>query len=141
MVRHVRAALGPVLAAAALALAASPARGPGPLPPLVYAARVPPPGRVVPGLGPAQRLLAPGGRLVLRSADGAERDLLAPGTMWDCASPAPNPDARRLAFAGTVHPDSAWRIFVVGVDGTGLAAVTGPARGFASADTARFDDV
>ena len=33
-------------------------------------------------------------------------------------------DGRTIAFAGTPAPDSAWRIYVCGVDGRGLARVT-----------------
>src|SRR6185295_8829781 len=57
-------------------------------------------------------------------------------------------DARRVVFAGTVHPDSAWRIYVVNADGTALTALThtdraldlSPLGAGAAARFARYDD-
>ncbi len=101
------------------------------LPPIVFVARAPSaePG-VVPGLGPHHRARATGGRLLLRTPDGSIRALLPKGAFHDCADPAVAFDGRRVAFAGTVHPDSAWRIWIVGIDGADLTRVTGDARGF-----------
>ncbi len=145
------AAIG--LLAASGGVTAPAGHGTGGLPPIVFVSRHPLPGvPLVPGLGPHQRALAPGGSLMLRDAGGRVRELLPAGALWDCASPAVAPDGRRIAFAGTAGPDSAWRIYVVNLDGRGLAAVTGPARGFElppmpalatdpALDLSRFDDL
>ena len=95
------------------------------LPPIVFVARAPSaePG-AVPGLGPHHRARATGGRLLLRTPDGSIRALLPEGAFHDCADPTVAFDGRRVAFAGTVHPDSAWRIWIVGNDGTGLTRVS-----------------
>src|SRR5438094_1485047 len=77
-----------------------------PLPPIVFVSRAPLAERgAIPGLGPHHRAAAPGGRLMLQSPDGAIRPLLGAGVLWDCSDPAPSPDGKRIAFAGTVHPD------------------------------------
>ena len=118
------------------------------LPPIVFVARVPAaePG-VVPGLGPHHRALTTGGRLLLRASDGDVRPLLPEGAFHDCADPAVSNDGRRVAFAGTVHRDSAWRIWTVGIDGSDLFRITPDARGFDLPDAPRvprafqrFDD-
>jgi hypothetical protein len=107
-----RVALAAVVAAAALA-AGGTSR---PLPPIVFVSRVPPTGAdagQVPGLGPHGTFVSAGGRLLERASDGAIRELLAPGTMYDVADPAPAPDGRRVAFAGRQHDRAPWRIWVV----------------------------
>ncbi len=118
------------------------------LPPIVFVARVPAaePG-VVPGLGPHHRSLVTGGRLLLRAPDGAIRPLLPDGAFHDVADPAISNDGRRVAFAGTVHRDSAWRIWTVGIDGGDLMRLTSAERGFDLPDAPRvprafqrFDD-
>src|SRR5262247_3822731 len=104
--------------------------GPRPIPAIVFVSREPAPGgRIVPGLGPVGRTIATGGRLMVREANGRLRELLAPGALYDVADPAVSFDARRIAFAGTPHPDSAWRIYLVGFDGSGLRALTRSDRG------------
>ncbi|HEY6866142.1 MAG TPA: hypothetical protein VI792_02730 [Candidatus Eisenbacteria bacterium] len=115
-----RAAL--VLAALTLA-AATPT--PHALPPIVFVSRQPPtrPGDI-PGLGPGGRALATGGRLMLRAPDGALRELLPPAALYDVSRPSVSPDGRRVAFAGTPAADGAWRLWIVGLDGAGLAAAT-----------------
>ncbi|MBI5711768.1 MAG: hypothetical protein HZC42_15905 [Candidatus Eisenbacteria bacterium] len=134
------------------ARAAAPASGPvaAPLPPIVFVSRRPLPGDpgVVPGLGPGARALAPGGRLMLRDSSGAVRPLLPEGVLFDASHPSVSFDGRRVAFAGTVHPDSAWRIFLVTADGGGLAPLTRSDRGVdlsgygeAAATLARYDDL
>lgn len=118
------------------------------LPPIVFVARVPAAeSGVIPGLGPHHRALARGGRMWLRSPDGIVRPLLSEDTFYDCADPAVSNDGRRIAFAATVHPDSAWRIWTVGIDGRDLTRVTSDARGFDLPDSPRvppafqrFDD-
>uniref|UniRef100_A0A832I6F3 Hydrazine synthase alpha subunit middle domain-containing protein n=1 Tax=Eiseniibacteriota bacterium TaxID=2212470 RepID=A0A832I6F3_UNCEI len=132
------AALGAALAGGSRATRADPAG----LPAIVFVSRARPsvPG-AVPGLGPGDRALAPGGRLVVREPDGAWRDLLPPGTLHDVSDPSVSPDARRVAFAGVTHPDSGWRLWVVGLDGAGLAPLTRtpPASG-AEGAAPRVDD-
>ncbi len=97
------------------------------LPPIVFVSRHPPASPhadQVLGVGPEGRLLAPGGRLLVREKNGTVRSLLPEGALFDVADPAVSYDGRRIAFAGVVHPDSAWRIHVVRSDGTGLAPLT-----------------
>jgi hypothetical protein len=116
------------LALAALAaclVAASWSQAPRGLPPIVFASRAPAaePG-AVPGLGPHQRALATGGRLLLRERDGRVRELIAAGALHDVSDPAVSFDGHTVAFAATPAADSAWRIYLVRTDGTGLRAVT-----------------
>lgn len=98
-------------------------RDPGPgaarLPAIVLVSRAPVPGEpgAIPGLGPHHRAVATGGRLLVREGDGRVRELLPPGALFDVSDPSISPDARRVAFAGITHPDSAWRIWIVEVEG------------------------
>lgn len=125
------------------------ALGPPRAPRLVFVSRaIPSDHAVVPGLGPRGRAFPAGGRLLVREPSGRVRPLLPPGRLFDVADPAVSWDGRRVAFSATLHPDSAWRIWVVGADGAGLAAVTradralDPARLGAAADRfARYDDL
>jgi len=123
---------------------------PGKLPPLVFVSRQPVPGepQAIPGFGPHHRDRAPGGRLRVRERDGSIHDLLPAGALFDVADPTVAWDGERVAFAGTVSPDSAWRIWLVRRDGTGLVPVTRsnrviPAAGarFHRPEFARYDDL
>ena len=122
-------------------------RAPGTIPRLVFVSRAPAPGGFgVPGLGPAQRAIVTGGRLRVRERDGRIRDLLPEPALFDVSDPAVSFDARRIAFSGTPHPDSAWRIYLVDADGRGLRAVTRtdrvlPGAGADAARRARYDDL
>ncbi|MEP7028423.1 MAG: hypothetical protein ABI960_07500 [Candidatus Eisenbacteria bacterium] len=108
----------------------------------------PGPRRQVPGFGPGGRTLAPGGRLLVRERDGSVRSLLPGGALYDVSDPGVSWDARRIVFAGLAHPDSAWRLFVVGADGRGLRQLTrsdrrldlSPLGPSASVRFARYDD-
>ena len=132
--RPMRLTTGGLALAALLPLAgaASPAAQRRPLPAIVFVSRKASPAAqagAIPGLGPDDRVLAPGGRLMLREGGGPlarVRELLPAGTFHDASDPSVSPDGRRLAFAATVAPDSAWRIWLVDLDGTGLTRVTGP---------------
>jgi len=109
-----------------LGLAAS-AAAPPTVPALVFVSRrAPAAGErgAIPGLGPHQRTLATGGRLLVREPDGRIRPLLRAGALFDVSDPCVSWDGRRVAFAGAVGRDSTWRIYVVGADGRGLAALT-----------------
>ena len=113
----------------ALAIAPGPALSRG-LPPIVFVSRNPPADSTqIPGLGPHGRLLAPGGRLMIREKGGRLRALLPEGRLWDVSDPAVAPDGERIAFAGTPSPDSAWRLYLVRADGRDLRALTGSDRG------------
>jgi hypothetical protein len=97
------------------------------LPAIVFVSRRPPPQGAaagVPGLGPQGRTAAAGGRLLVRRPDGKVRALVPPGHLFDVGDPAVSYDGARVAFAAKAHRDSGWRIWVVGGDGRGLAAVT-----------------
>lgn len=113
-----------VLAAAAATPRAP--QSPGRLPAIVFVSRNPIPGvpGAIPGLGPHHRAVATGGRLLVREPDGRVRELLPPGAFFDVSDPSVSRDARRIAFAAVQHLDSAWRIWVVGVDGGGLRPIT-----------------
>ena len=104
----------------------APGAGPGGLPPIVFVSRNPVPGdpSAIPGLGPHHRALATGGRLQVRERDGRVRELLPADAFYDVSDPSVSPDARRIAFAGVPHPDSAWHLWVVGLDGQNLRQVT-----------------
>jgi len=95
------------------------------LPAIVFVSRMAPvaPG-VIPGLGPAGRGAVAGGRLRVREPDGRVRDLVRAGIFVDVSDPSVSPDGRHVAFAATMNPDSAWRIYVVRVDGDSLSAAT-----------------
>ncbi len=137
----------------AITLAAGAAPAPAPratLPPIVFVSRRPVPGDpgAVPGLGPRLRATVTGGRLMLRDSSGAVHLLLPDGALFDVSHPTVAFDGRRIAFAGTVHPDSAWRIWLVNADGSGLAPLTRSDRrldlagfGEAAAKLARYDDL
>jgi WD40 repeat protein len=109
----------------ALMLAATGA-SPGGLPAIVFVSRNPVPGdpSAIPGLGPHHRAVVTGGRLLVRERDGRLRELLPHGAFYDVSDPSVSPDARRIAFAGVVHPDSAWHIWVAELEGENLRQVT-----------------
>jgi hypothetical protein len=124
-------------------------RPPRRIPRLVFVSRRPLAGApgAVPGVGPHDHTAAPGGRLLVRDTTGAVHELLSPGTLFDVSDPSVSFDGTRIAFAGTMHPDSAWRIYVVHADGTQLTAITRgdrapgvPASGPDSAFLVRYDD-
>ncbi len=107
--------------------------GPGPhgisphrtdVPPIAFVVRRASRTGIVPGFGLDGSTLATGGTLYLRERDGRLRKLLPDFTLYDVSDPCASWDARRLVFAGLVRPDSAWRLYVVNVDGSGFAAVT-----------------
>jgi len=124
-----RSLLAAAAALGALALVTLSGAGPARrVPDLVFVSR----GAIadaIPGLGPAGRTAAPGGRLMLRTAAGGVRPLLIAGTLFDVSDPAVSPDGGRIAFAGLERPGAPWRIYVVGRDGTGFRPVTRPAPG------------
>jgi len=106
-------------------IAATPApRVPPPVPPLVFAARRPASGGAIPGFGPDSRALATGGRLMVLRPGASPRELLRPGRFFDVSHPSVSWDGQRVAFAATVAPDSAWRLWLVRADGESLHAVT-----------------
>ena len=115
-------------------------RVPSSIPPLVFVSRAPAPGGTgVPGLGPGQRALATGGRILIRDRGGRIRELLPGAPFFDVSDPAVSHDGRRIAFAAVAHPDSGWRIHVVGVDGRDLRDITRtPPRAIGAA---RVDDL
>ncbi len=120
------------------------------VPAIVFVSRRPLPEgpTAVPGLGPLQRASAPGGRLLVRRASGRIEPLIRDGVFFDVSDPAVTWEGSRIVFAATVAPDSAWRIWVVRPDGSGLAPVTrsdrsvdlAPLRGAAPRFT-RYDDL
>ena len=95
-------------------------------PAIVFVSRQPVAGDplAIPGFGPRHRTTAPGGRLMVRANSGRVSALIPDGVFHDVADPAVSYDGRRIAFAAAVTPDSAWRLWVVGADGRGLAPLT-----------------
>jgi hypothetical protein len=94
----------------------------GDLPPIVFVSRRPVADdpRAIPGFGPLHRAAVTGGRLLIRDRDGGIRSLVADSVLFDVSDPAISFDASTVLFAGTPHPDSAWRIYRVSLDGTEL---------------------
>lgn len=116
------------------------------LPAIVFVSRQPVPGepRAIPGLGPHQRAIVTGGRLLLRERDGRVRELIARDSLYDVSDPAVSPDGRRVALAGTPGPDRPWRLWVVTLEGGGLRRVTGddgPIEGGTAGRAGRYDDL
>ncbi len=150
-----RSRLRPGLALALAAALAGPAAaltrpGPAPsLPRLVYVARTPVAGGAIPGMGPAGRALAPGGRLEVRERDGRVHPLLATDRFADVSDPSVSWDGAWVAFAALERgPGAAWRIWLAGADGRGLAPVTRDDRvldraslGASASRFARWDDL
>jgi hypothetical protein len=132
-----RLALPGLVAGAILVGGASPAPPSTPrLPSIVFVSRrpAPEPG-AIPGLGPRHRAIATGGRLLLRAPDGTLHRLLPDGALFDVSDPAVSFDARWIAFAGTPHPDSAFRIYRVRAGGGAPEPVTRTDR------PGRYDDL
>ncbi|MEK7331447.1 MAG: hypothetical protein AAB113_11670, partial [Candidatus Eisenbacteria bacterium] len=141
------------LATLALATGAATRGAPGStarLPAIVFVSRMPVPGAplAIPGLGPHHRAVVTGGRLRVREPDGRLRELLPPGAFFDVSDPSVSRDARRIAFAAVTHADSAWRLWVVDLDGSDLRQVTFPWRavdlsplGPAASRLERYDDL
>lgn len=78
----------------------------------------------VPGLGPRYRTIAVGGKLLLRNRDGSLSSLVEQSQLYDVADPSVSWDGASIVFSGTVHPDSSWRIYRIGVDGGGFMQLT-----------------
>jgi hypothetical protein len=84
----------------------------------------------------------------VRERDGTVRALVPAGRFHDVADPAVSWDGTSIAFAAVVHPDSAWRLWVVRADGSGLRPLTrtdrqldvAPLGGDAVTRFARYDD-
>ncbi len=121
------------------------------LPPIVFVSRRPPGGAdfaQVPGMGPRGRGLAPGGRLLVRAADGALRELVPASRFHDVADPAVSFDAATIAFAAVEHAGDPWRLWTVRADGSGLIPLTHedrtvdltPLGAGAAVRFARYDD-
>jgi len=97
------------------------------IPPIVFVSRTRPTGKLhqsIPGFGLEGRTLAVGGRLLVRAADGGVRELVPSGALYDASDPAVSWDGKRIVFAGLAHPDSAWRLYLVRADGSGLTPLT-----------------
>jgi len=143
-----------VLAAASLTLGLTSATPPAPpsgVPDLLFVSRKPlarDPRAGIPGLGPLQRAAAPGGRLMVRRANGHVAPFLTGAHLFDVSDPAVSYDGRLVAFAAVTHRDSAWRIWVADVDGHDAHAITRTDRaidlralGLAAAALGRYDDL
>lgn len=113
---RVRAPIGLILAAALTVRVPADAAVSG-VPPLVFAARRAATGGTIPGVGPAGRAQAAGGRLMLLRPGAPARELLPGDRFFDVAHPSVSWDGRHIVFAATVHPDSAWRLWLADADG------------------------
>ena len=112
------------------------------IPPLVFVSRQPIAGHpeLVPGLGPEARDAKPGGRLLVREADGRVRELLPSGRCFDVSDPSVSWDGRRIAFAAVESPAAHWRLWTIGADGRDLRALTSGASGFDDLDPCWLPD-
>lgn len=130
-----------LLILAGFALAGSASRGPA-VPPLVFVSRNPIAERpgLVPGLGPEARAAKPGGRLLVREANGRVRELLPKGRCFDVSDPSVSWDGRRVVFAAVETPDARWRLWTVGADGRDLRALTAGAGDFDDLDPCWLPD-
>jgi hypothetical protein len=102
----------------------------------------------IPGIGPRDRTAAVGGRLLVRESNGRLRPLVEPPVLFDVADPCVSWDGEQVVFAGLAHADSAWRIYSIRADGTGLRAITRSDRrislkqfGPMAARFVRYDDI
>jgi hypothetical protein len=145
---HAAAVLLCALGAACAVLGAATPDATRGIPAIVFVSRDPLAGAGVPGVGPSARAAVTRGGLHLRAASGAVRELVAARRFIDVADPAVSWDGTRVAFAAVEHPDSAWRIWTVGVNGRDLRAVTRTDRaldlsawGAAAEVFARYDDL
>lgn len=146
MRRALRPTLHPLARLALLLAVLLPLGGaatPGSLPRLVFVSRQPLPhasSGVIPGLGPHHRIAAPGGRLMVRERGGRVHPLLEDGAFFDASDPSVSWDGKRIAFAAVSSPDSAWRIWVVNADGSGLTQWTRTDH-VSRAPFRRYDDI
>jgi len=151
---HIGALALAVLAAASLALGLTGAAPPAPpsgVPDLLFVSRKPlsrDPQAGIPGLGPLQRAAAPGGRLMVRRANGHVTAFLSGAHVYDVSDPAVSYDGRLVAFAAVTHRDSAWRIWVADADGHHAHPITHTDRatdlhvlGAAAQALGRYDDL
>lgn len=97
------------------------------LPPVVFVSRNPLPGPAngdVPGLGPVHRTGVVGGKLMIRYGNGRIGTIVDSTRLIDVADPCVSFDGTRILFSGIQHADSNWRIFEVGIDGSGFRQLT-----------------
>ncbi len=120
-----------------------------PIPRLVFVSRDMVPGSLlVPGVGPAGRIVAAGGALVVRERDGVSHKLFANAPFFDVADPAVSYDGRTIVFAAVTHRDSSWRLWLCNTEGRQLRPLTRTDRsidlqsvyGTDAARFARYDD-
>lgn len=122
-----------VLVAVVIALVFAPVDEPsnassGPrIPPIVFVSRNPLAGENagdVPGSGPTFRTAIVGGKMLIREKNGTLRTLVDSAKLIDVADPCVSWDAKKIVFSGVQHADSSWRIFEIGVDGSGFRQLT-----------------
>ena len=101
----------------------------------------------IPGFGPRFRTIAVGGKLMIRNKDGSLKTIVGGDRIYDVADPCLSWDSRTIVFSGVVHPDSSWRIYQVGIDGSRFSQVTHSDRtldlsqfGAAARAFVRYDD-
>ncbi len=96
-------------------------------PRIVFVSRNPLPGPAsgdVPGFGPQFRTAVVGGKLVVRESSGKRRNLVDSTKLIDVADPCVSWDGKKVLFSGIQHADSNWRIFEVGIHGSGFRQIT-----------------
>lgn len=134
--------LGALFSLGALGLILAPGQGgvpPADLPPIVFVSRnrlqtlnnyeVGPPVDI---LG---RELTPGGTLRLLRPDGTVVTLAGPHNgIYDVQRPMVSFDGSRVVFSGVRARNGMWRIFEIGLDGSGLRQITPDARGITIPD-------
>jgi hypothetical protein len=81
------------------------------------------------------RELTPGGTLRLLRPDGTVVTLAGPHNgIFDVQSPMVSFDGTRVVFSGVRTRNGMWRIFEIGLDGSGLRQITPDSRGFTIPD-------
>jgi hypothetical protein len=61
---------------------------------------------------------------MVRLSDGTLKILVDEQSLYDVSDPCVSWDARKILFAGILHPDSSWRLFEVDADGKNLRQLT-----------------
>ncbi len=77
------------------------------------------------------RELTPGGRLMVWYPDGSVTDLTAGTPLYDVQQPDVSFDGTKIVFSGVQANKRPWRLYEIGIDGTGLRQLTPNQRGFA----------
>lgn len=130
--------------------------------PIVFVSRNPsqngnifyPQAGLLPGMGPYSRFKAPGGRLMVRQADGNiitlidSTKIITGIRLIDVQQPCVHWSGLKILFAGIENRDSSWRIYEITSDGKNLKKLTRTNRiinltqfGAAASKFLKYDDI